>query len=161
MSLLQSFIQRPQQLAVRRLNFQAHLWVGIILTLYMIVIGITGSILVFRPELERLCGLKPWQRIQPREPIADIATVVENLKGAYPRRRIVSVDAPGEDNATFVAVLEGRSRIKVACSPKEGRVLGEFPRKPNWLDVVQELHESLLIHRMGRVLNGVGAAFLL
>ena len=49
---------------MRRLNFQVHLWVGIILTLYMIVIGVTGSILVFRPELERLFGLKPWQQIR-------------------------------------------------------------------------------------------------
>jgi len=148
---------------VRRLNFQVHLWVGIILTLYLVVIGMTGSILVFRPELERLCGLKPWQGIRVKQPLADIATVVRNLRAAYPRYRIVSVTAPAENDATFVAVLEGRGRIKVACGPTEGQVLGEFPRKRNWLDVVQELHESLLIHpgSQGRMLNGVGAASLL
>ena len=161
MSFLQRYFHRPQQLAVRRLNFQIHLWVGIVLTLYMIAIGVTGSILVFRPELERLCGLKPWQNIRVKEPLADIATVVENLKAAYPRSRIVSVDAPTDDDATFVAVLDGRRRIKVACGPKDGSVLGEFPRERNWLDFVQELHESLFIHHLGRVLNGVGAAFLL
>ena len=54
-------------------------------------------------------------------------------------------------------------RFKVACDPKEGKVLGEFPRRRNWLDVVQELHESLLVQRrgLGRMWNGVGAAFLL
>jgi len=145
------------------LNFQVHLWVGIILTLYMIVIGMTGSILVFRPELERLFGLKPWQGIRVKQPLADIATVVENLRAAYPRYRMVSVTAPAESDATFVAVLEGRGRIKVACGPIEGQVLGEFPRRRNWLDVVQELHQSLLIHpgSQGRMLNGVGAASLL
>jgi uncharacterized iron-regulated membrane protein len=163
LTFFQYYFHRPQQVPIRRLNFQVHLWAGIILTLYMIVIGLTGSILVFRPELERLCGLKPFQRIQPREPVADIATVVDNLKTAYPRLRIVSVDAPSENDATFVAVLEGRGRIKVACGPKQGKVLGEFPRGRNWLDVVQELHESLLIHpgSQGRMLNGIGAAFLL
>jgi uncharacterized iron-regulated membrane protein len=162
-SFLQRFFHRPQQVAVRRLNFQVHLWAGIILTLYMIVIGVTGSILVFRPELEWLCGLKPFQRIQAREPLADIATVVENLRAAYPRSHIVSVEAPTENDATFVAVVEGRGRIKVACGPKEGKVLGEFPKVRNWLDVVQELHESLLIHpgSQGRMLNGIGAASLL
>ena len=163
MSFLHHYFHRPQQVLFRRLNFQVHLWIGIVLTLYMILIGVTGSILVFRPELERLCGLKPWQRIQVKEPIADITTVVENLKAAYPRLRVVSVDAPAENEATFVAVLEGRGRIKVACGPKEGQVLGEFPRGRNWLDVVQEFHESLLIHpgSQGRMLNGVGAACLL
>ena len=164
MSFLQRYIHRPQQLAARRLNFQVHLWVGIILTLYMIVIGATGSILVFRPELERWSGLKPWQNFRTEEPIADIATVVENLKGAYPHSHIVSVDAPGENDATFVGVLLGRGgQIKVACDPKDGKVLGEFPGKANWLDVVEELHVSLLIpaRGQGRMLNGVGAAFLL
>lgn len=163
MSFLQRYIHRPQQLAARRLNFQVHLWVGIILTLYLIVIGVTGSILVFRPELERLCGLKPWQNIHADGPLGDIAKVVENLKAAYPLARIVSVDAPTENESTFVAILERRGRVKVACDPQGGRVLGVFPRKRNWLDVTQELHESLLIHpgSFGRMLNGVGAMFLL
>jgi uncharacterized iron-regulated membrane protein len=160
---LQRYYRRPQQLGVRRLNFQVHLWAGIILTLYLVVIGFTGSILVFRQELEQLCGLKPWQGIRVKEPLADITTVVENLRAAYPRYRIVSVDVPTENDATFVAVLQERSRIKVACGPADGKVLGEFPRGRNWLDVVQELHETLLVQQRGRgrMLNGIGAAFLL
>lgn len=163
MAWLQRYFHRPQQLRVRRLNFQVHLWVGIILTLYLVVIGITGSILVFRPELERLCGLKPWQNVRAKAPLADMATVIENLRAAYPRYRIVSVDAPSENDATFVAVLQGRGRITVACGPTDGKVLGEFPRVGNWLEVVDALHVSLLIRQrgQGRMLNGIGAAFLL
>ena len=98
---------------MRRLNFQVHLWVGIILTLYMIMIGVTGSILVFRPELERLCGLKPWQDVRGKAPLADIATVVDNLKTAYPRGPYrFGGRAQSKNNATFVAVVEGRGRIK-------------------------------------------------
>ncbi len=142
MGFLQRYFHRPQQLGVRRLNFQVHLWVGIILTLYMVVIGITGSILVFRPELERFGGLKPWRNIRTKEPLADIATVVDNLRAAYPNSHIVSVEAPTEFDATFVAVLQGRNRIRVGCGPNDGQVLGEFPRGPNWLDFVDELHVS-------------------
>ena len=80
-SFLQRYFRRPQQLAVRRLNFQVHLWIGIILALYMMVIGVTGSILVFRPELDRLCGLKPWQNIRVQEPVADIAAVMRCRPG--------------------------------------------------------------------------------
>jgi uncharacterized iron-regulated membrane protein len=161
--LLQRYFRRPQQVFVRRLNFQVHLWVGIVLTLYMMVIGVTGSILVFRPELERVSGLKPWQGTRASTPLADIATVVEKLKAAYPRLHLVSVDAPNADDATFVAVLEGRGRIKVASDPRDGKVLGELPRGRNWLDTVEWLHVSLLDPRRGegRMWNGIGAAFLL
>ena len=161
MTFFQSFIRRPQQVWLRRVNFLIHLWIGILLALYMIVIGVTGSILVFRPELERLSGIKPWQNTRARGPVADLAAVVENVRQAYPRWHIVSVMAPTESDATFVAALNGRGRIRVACDPTTGQILGEFPRSRNWLDFVRELHDTLLIRGRGRIVNGVGAAFLL
>ena len=42
MGFLQSFIRRPQQVVLRRLNFVIHLWAGIFLAIYLIVIGVTG-----------------------------------------------------------------------------------------------------------------------
>src|SRR5713226_3766839 len=107
MNFFQHFFRRPQPLAVRRLNFWIHLWTGIILALYLVVVGVTGSILVFRAELEILCGWKPWHKIKAAEPFADIATVVGNLRAAYPDVRMISVMAPTQIDPTFVAVLEG------------------------------------------------------
>ena len=161
MNFLRQFFRRPQSLTVRRVNFQLHLWAGIILALYLIVIGVTGSVLVLRAELETLSGLKPWHEIKAAEPFAAIATVTGNLRAAYPNMRIISVMAPAGNDSTFVAILQGRRRIRVACHPVTGEVLGVFPTAGAWLDVVQRLHETLLIRRVGRMVNGVGAAFLL
>ncbi len=141
-----------------------HLWVGIVLTVYMIVIGLTGSILVFRPELERLCGLKPWQEIHAKEPIADIATVVEELRAGLSARPYRIGGRPGENEATFVAVVEGAGHgSKSRAIRTTARSWANFQRRRTWLDVTQELHESLLIHpgSQGRMLNGIGAASLL
>src|SRR5579871_4720988 len=132
MSFFQNFARRPQQVALRRLNFVIHLWVGIVLAIYMIVIGVTGSILVFGPEIERLSGLKPWQNIRVAGPAAGIATVVRNVREAYPRWHMVSVFAPNDSDATCVTVLEGQGRIRVASDPSSGRVLGALPAERNW-----------------------------
>ena len=51
MGFFQRLLRRPQQLWVRQANFQVHLWAGIILAIYLVLIGVTGSIVVFRPEL--------------------------------------------------------------------------------------------------------------
>lgn len=161
MGFFERYYRRPQQILLRKVNFQFHLWIGIVVTLYMILIGVTGSILVFRAELERSSGAKPWQELRAQPPFADLATVVANLQSAYPRARVVSVEAPSAEEATFVAVVEGRRRVKVACAPKDGRVLGIFPPGPRWLQIVDELHVSLMAHRAGRVLNGIGGALLL
>jgi len=40
-NFLRQFVHRPQRLWMRQFNFQVHLWVGLILSLYMIVIGVT------------------------------------------------------------------------------------------------------------------------
>ena len=165
MNFLRQFLHRPQRLWVRQLNFQVHLWVGIILSLYMIVIGVTGSILVFRTEFETLTGLRPWQSVRAMEPFADLTTVIDNLKAAYPRGQIISVFTPTDGETTFVALVQsfdrGRTQIRVAADPATGKVLGEFPRRESWLSVVTRLHETLLIGPGGRRVNGYGAALLL
>lgn len=161
MTLVQTFVRRPRRLAIRRLNFVIHLWSGILLAIYLIVIGLSGSILVLRSEIESLCGLKQWRNIHADQPFADISTVVNKLRNKYPQSHIVSVMAPSAGRSTFVAVLQSGRQFRVACDPASGAVLGEFSTQPNWLDFVRQMHETLLIRRNGRVLNGVGAAFLL
>ncbi len=162
MTFFQRLARRPQQLWVRQLNFQIHLWTGIILALYLVVIGVTGSILVFRVELEEILGLHPWHNRPVKEPFADVRTVVERLQAAYPHFRMVSIAWPSQTDPTFATILQGRQgRIKVASSPESGEVLGVFPRRRTLIDFVRDLHETLLVHRTGRILNGVGGAILL
>ena len=47
------FLERPRQVAARKWVFQAHVYVGLLLGLYFVVVCATGSALVFRPEAER------------------------------------------------------------------------------------------------------------
>ena len=49
--LLRRLLHTPQHLWVRRALFQVHLWAGIRVRLYVFVIGVTGSLLMFRAEL--------------------------------------------------------------------------------------------------------------
>jgi uncharacterized iron-regulated membrane protein len=161
MNFFRQFARRPQRMWVRRFNFQVHLWVGIILALYFIVIGITGSILVFRAELEALAGLEPWHHLRVQQPVAGLTTVIANVKAAYPRARVISVLTPTEADPTFIATVQGRGEIKVAADPKTGAVLGTFPKDKSWIGIIQRLHVNLFLGSLGRKLNGVAAGFLL
>ena len=51
MTLWQRWLTRPQEIWFRRALFQIHLWTGIAIGLYLVLISLTGSILVFRVEL--------------------------------------------------------------------------------------------------------------
>ena len=133
---------------------------GIILGLYLSVMGVTGSLLVFRPELDALRLPAEWRELRTSSPV-DAGAVVARLRAAFPGTRIVSLSAPTAVNPTFVATLTGRTRVVVASDPQTGDVLGRMPPGTPWLAFVLRLHETLLIRGTGRVWNGVGAAFLL
>ncbi len=146
---------------MRWLNFQIHLWVGLILTLYLIVIGLTGSILVFREELET----NPWRGIEVSTPYADPVTVLANVRAAFPEGRIISLNAPAKTNPIYTVAVQGRGRnfgtSRIAVHGGTGQVLGRVPRGAGWLSVVRNLHETLLIGITGRQINGILAGFLL
>jgi uncharacterized iron-regulated membrane protein len=163
------FWQRPQRVWFRRVNFQIHLWVSLILTLYLVVIGVTGSILVFREELESMAGANPWGGARVSPPYADPVTVLRNVRGAFPQARIISLTAPGAANPTYTVLLQGVGRnfgtSRIAVHAGTGQVLGRLPgRLPagwGWIETVRNLHETLLIGVTGREINGVLAGFLL
>jgi uncharacterized iron-regulated membrane protein len=50
------FGSHPQSVWLRRALFQVHLWLGLAIGLYILVISVSGSLIVFRRELDRaLC----------------------------------------------------------------------------------------------------------
>ena len=51
MTALQQWLQHPEQFWVRKALFQIHLWVGAGVGLYVVLMSLTGSIIVFRNEL--------------------------------------------------------------------------------------------------------------
>ncbi|MFN7915687.1 MAG: PepSY-associated TM helix domain-containing protein [Vicinamibacterales bacterium] len=144
----------------RRAVFQLHLWLGIVLSLYVAVLGVTGSILVFRAELELRRLPAEWRASQGAGQ-ASADTVVANLAAAFPQARVVSLNAPDQQSPLFTATLAGRQRVTVASDRITGRVLGPVPPAPAWLTFVRRLHETLLIRGTGRTVNGVGAVLLL
>src|SRR5437879_1778158 len=59
MSLAESWLHRPQGVALRRGIFQVHLWSGLILALYALVMCVSGTILIYRRELAKVFSAEP------------------------------------------------------------------------------------------------------
>ena len=49
-----TWLRNPQRIWLRRALFQIHLWTGIAIGLYILMISVTGSVLVYRNELFRM-----------------------------------------------------------------------------------------------------------
>ena len=59
LTLWQRWVQKPQKIWFRRALFQVHLWSAIAVGLYIFLISVTGSVLVYRNELYRAATPEP------------------------------------------------------------------------------------------------------
>ena len=51
MRIYRNLLYHPRKLWIRKACFQIHLWAGILLSIYVIAIALSGSVLVFESEL--------------------------------------------------------------------------------------------------------------
>ncbi len=67
MTLGERLVRRPQSLWVRKALFQIHLWTGVGVGLYVLLISISGSAIVFRNEIFEayVIGKKEGDHAQP------------------------------------------------------------------------------------------------
>ena len=57
-STWQQWLQQPQRLWLHKALFQIHFWIGAVAGLYLALMSVTGSIIVYRNELSR------WTSVQ-------------------------------------------------------------------------------------------------
>ena len=145
---------------MRRVFRQVHLAVGLLTGLYIIVASLSGALLIWRIDLQRLTYPDLFTPTRPGA-MVDAETVLASVRAAYPLDHVSGVDAPTTSRPTYLAyATQGAAFVTILADPATGRVLGELPdRGP--VRMLQELHFNLLGGRRGRIVNGVGAIALL
>jgi len=86
---------------IRRYFIWQHRWVGLLMTVFLVVVGLTGSILAFKLQIDRLLNPELHVAIPPQSATLDLAMLAEHAEAAYPHLRVgyFSVE---EDNARMM-----------------------------------------------------------
>src|SRR4051812_5840064 len=156
-----SFLHRPQQVRGRRLLFQLHVWTGLIAGLYATFIGVTGSVLVFRSDLQQWTYPEVFAQRRPGASLASPDTVIASLTEGFPGYRFSGFDYPSERRGTFLAYLAKGDELRtVFLDAERGTVTGELP-SDGWIQRLQDLHFTFLAGQPGYLFNGLGASCLL
>lgn len=153
------FLTRPQNVFLRKAVFQIHLWTGVAIGLYILVVCVTGSALVFRIHMQRAAFAQLFTATAG-EP-ADAATILDRVRDAFPSDRVSGIDAPTDARPTTLAyVVRGDTFLTILLDPTTGNILGELP-DTSIVRTIQDLHFDLLGGRTGRIVNGAGGILLL
>jgi uncharacterized iron-regulated membrane protein len=162
MGTFQQFWRQPQRLWLRRALFQIHLWTGIAAGIYVLLISVSGSVVVFRNEVyeandspvvivagvgERMNHEQISQAAIKAWPGYEVANIYE-YEGNPKRAVEVRVEKDGD----------GTNRL---FDPYTGEDLG--PSVPWQIRVMawfEDLHVNLFGGKTGRQINAVGGGLL-
>ena len=161
MKLWDGWLRRPKSVWLRRAIFQIHLWTGIILGLYVLVISISGSAIVFRNELYN--SLWPGPRtVAISGPRLTHDQLRQAAHRAYPKYKLSWIwDNRPPDQAIELWLTRNGNRKERLFNPYTGEDLGESrPYTIQFLAWLADLHINLLSGSTGRLVNGVGAIFV-
>ena len=162
MSAWQRWVRQPQKIWLRRALFQVHLWSGIAAGIYIVMISVTGSVLVFSNELYRAATPEPIISKSSGPRLTD-----DQLKQAathlYPGYRIVRFGRARDlDQAVDVWLRRGADVKQRMFDPRTGSDLGEsVPTRIRFISKLLDLHDNLVHGQTGRRVNGIGALAVL
>ena len=90
-NLWHRLLHKPQNLLLRRMLFQVHLWTGLAAGVYVLVISLTGSVLVYRNELYRTFSPRPIM-VDGSGPPLTADALAQAARDAYPGFAIDAVE---------------------------------------------------------------------
>ena len=88
---------------MRKILVVLHRYAGLVLAAFMVIVGITGSLLAFRVEIERLIAPQMFASGRTGVPL-DAATLIERAQGVDPRVQVVGVELKDEGRAQLIFV---------------------------------------------------------
>jgi len=156
------WVHQPHNLRLTRALFQLHLWSGILLGLYIFVMSLTGSVLVYSNELFYAATPPPIISKSSRPRLSDDQLTAAATR-VYQGYRVVRIGrAVNPDEAVDVWMRRGRDRKQRLFDPRTGRDLGDSVPMGIWLiSRLIDLHDNLLAGPTGRKVNFLGALAVL
>ncbi len=162
MTYLKQWIDQPRTVWLRRAVFQIHLWIGLSVGLYVVMLSVTGSLLVYSRELVSVLE-SPMPEFQPeREPMS-VEEMTRAAQRAYPGYAVTRVGRRVTERRPVMSVnlASGDDVRERVFNPYTGEDLGDaFPVGVQAVFWLTSLHDDLLMGFDGRNINGVGSALI-
>ena len=151
----------PQNVWARKAMFQIHLWSGIGIGIYILLISLSGSLLIFQAELHRAFD-RPPLTLKPSGPLLTDDQLTAVAEKAYPNWSVSRIwRAKDPNQAVEIWLDQSDSHLHRIFNPFTGADLGHsVPAASRIISWLTEFHDNLLYGETGRKVNGFGAILL-
>jgi uncharacterized iron-regulated membrane protein len=157
LSAWQTWIQHPQKLWLRKAIFQVHLWTGLILGLYVLLMSVSGTILIYRVDISK-ASLHPPSITAGPGPRMTAGQLQQAVQRAHPNYQFVKLsDRKGPNQPVEISLEHSGKELQRLFNPYTGADLGDaVPASFRFIEWLTDLHDNLLYEPVGRVVNGIG-----
>ncbi|WP_400770585.1 PepSY-associated TM helix domain-containing protein [Methylosinus sporium] len=155
---------------IRNIFIFLHRWVGLLMAVFLIMVGLTGSLLAFHKELERVFAAELYAAPHPGETPLDAATLMERAP-AIDHARVVGIQWGEADRANIVYQPDKNPATgkpydigfnELFVDPWTGAELGrrdrnDYTKRVNFMRFIYKLHVALLVSGPGTLILGIVA----
>jgi uncharacterized iron-regulated membrane protein len=151
----------PTGAALYRSLWRWHFYAGLFCVPFVIVLAITGSIYLFKPQVEAALD-RPFDHMVEAGPYVPAAAQVTRAVAAVPGSHFSAYEVRDPRDATRVLVgLADGSQVRVYLHPATGAVLKVTPEDQRLMEVVKTLHGELLLGTGGSIVVELAGAWAL
>lgn len=122
---------------------RVHKWLGLTLALWMVLVALTGTLLIYKTELLQL--QYPQLKLEQVPSQAQAASVFDDFEAGY--AYLPRADKP------WIEVNDGAGTTYYFAG--DGSLLLERPMLSDWVSWMVEFHHHLLLHDLGKDIMGV------
>ncbi|MEL6940526.1 MAG: PepSY domain-containing protein [Cyanobacteria bacterium J06598_1] len=137
-----------------------HFYAGLFVVPFMVMLGITGIIYLFKPQLDTAM-YHNLMFVQPSGSLLPYTEQVEAVQAAYPGATVskfIPNEAADRSAEVTVATADARS-LEVFVDPYAGQVLGVRDEERNLQAIARKIHGDLLIGNWGDYLIELAACW--
>lgn len=142
---------------MRKLLFNLHLYGALIVGIFVVIIGVTGSIMAFEEDLDRLFHPELF-KVQPQGELLPASALFQAAAQAFPGQKIGNIRFAQSPDSSAVFVVSGPRQVFM--DPYTGKILGS--RSPvTVLTTIHMIHLRLLMGPPGGNIVAIATGVLL
>lgn len=126
-----------------------HFYAGIIFAPLLIILAVTGSIYLFKPQIEQVL-YQDYQGVTPLGDRLPASQQIENVKELYPDA-VVTKYHPGENasRSSEVSITSNKESLTIFMDPYTGKSIGELNDEDRIMNKIEEIHGELMAGTLG------------
>ncbi|MDQ0243259.1 putative iron-regulated membrane protein [Bacillus fengqiuensis] len=141
--------QKTPNNSLYRTIWRWHFYAGMIFAPFLIILAVTGSIYLFKPQIEQVL-YQDYYEVTPQGDKISASKQIEEVKKLYPGA-VVTKYRPGEnaERSSEVSITFNNESLTVFMDPYTGKSIGELNNEDRIMDKVEEFHGELMAGTLG------------